>query len=87
MARRQTYQYYSKYFVVAKVQRPDCQISQLCWHVVPFNVIYLDLSKNVTLKWAMYTWILHDGKDVSWFSEKRVLECEGLQGDNGIFYK
>lgn len=34
----------------------------------------------------MYTWILHDGKDVSWFSEKRVLECEGLQGDNGIFF-
>lgn len=23
---------------------------------------------------------------MSWFSEKRVLECEGLQGDNGIFY-
>lgn len=22
---------------------------------------------------------------MSWFSEKRVLECEGLQGDNGIF--
>lgn len=23
---------------------------------------------------------------MSWFSEKRVLECEGLQGDNGIFF-
>lgn len=37
---------------MAKFQRPDCQISQLCWHVVPFYVNYLNLSRNVNIHWS-----------------------------------
>lgn len=35
--------------MVAKVQRPDCQISQLGWHVVPCCGNYLNCSRNVNI--------------------------------------
>lgn len=73
--------------MVAKVQRPDCQTSQLCRHVVPFCVNYFNLSRNlnVHLSEPCTLEFCTMGKMCPGFLRKRVLECEGLQGYNGIF--
>lgn len=74
---------------MAKVEWSDCQISHLCWHVVPFCVDYLGLFRSICIRLGeMYTFEFCALGKVSWYSEEKkqnLLECWDFQSCHGIF--